>query len=547
MKLLMENWRSFIENNNILNEEFYYLADAEYTQPLSSKIINALASKLPGSIRAQSADSLKASGAEGIVISLDDKRVIKLFHSLENAAKNLPLVSKNIPETAQVYSTGKIILDQPVLYYKKGSSYTPSETEATKEIYYIVMQRVMPDPYIYNYVELAYEGYNRLSNVDFNKLIELYNIDEPLLKERINEIFLDFINTQQDNLSFTFENIDDVLINAGKKQTNILRNQFNIYRKNKTKEFVLTTNGRGVTLKSLILNSLDIWNDVPYAGEYLNFLVQTPKFQKPPKRSFTNNTLAEDLEAIIEIVATIRIDKQIPWNDIHREQFGRDNTSNKLVALDLGVKGDTSIEIAAEEFNKNVSVLSTRGPEVKVIREEANQEENSNIRVLNVYDFDKTLFFTHGAEEGKAKYELAFGSEYPHKGWFGREESLSDELEIEANKQMRTIYDVLKAEESSLSILISNRTFQLKDRLEQFLLDRGYSFDAIILKSGRVSKSERLQEFWENYPSVNKINVFDDMDDSLSQYQQLRSLYSIYREDLDFNIFKVLKSDIIEV
>ena len=547
MKLLMENWRKFTENRNILNEEFYYLTDTDYTQPLSSEIINVLASKLPGSTRALSTDSLKASGAEGVVVSLDDKRVIKLFHSIENAAKNLPLVSKNIPETAQVYSTGKIILDQPVVYYRRGSSYTPSETSATKELYYIVMQRVIPDPYIYNYVELAYEKYNRLSNIDFNKLIELYSIDEPLLKERINEIFLDFMNTQQDNLSFAFQNIDDVLMNAGRKQVNILRNQFNVYRKNKTKEFVLMANGRVVTLKGLILNYLDIENDVPYATEFLDFLAQTPSFQKKPKKSFTNNTLIEDLKAIIELVATIRINKQIPWNDIHKEQFGRENISNKLVALDLGVKGEDSFYDAAAEFNKNVSVLSTRGAEVKVIREEVDNEENTDIKVLNVYDFDRTLFFTHGAEEGKAKYELAFGVQYPHKGWFGREESLSDELEIEANKQIRTIYDVLKAEDDSLSIVISNRTFQLKDRLEQFLSDRGYNFDAIILKSGKVSKSERLQEFWENYPSVDKINVFDDMDDSLSQYQQLRNLYSIYREDLDFNIFKVLESDIIEV
>jgi hypothetical protein len=547
MKLLIENWRKFTENRNILNEEFYYLTDTDYTQPLSSEIINVLASKLPGSTRALSTDSLKASGAEGVVVSLDDKRVIKLFHSIENAAKNLPLVSKNIPETAQVYSTGKIILDQPVVYYRRGSSYTPSETSATKELYYIVMQRVIPDPYIYNYVELAYEKYNRLSNIDFNKLIELYSIDEPLLKERISEIFLDFMNTQQDNLSSAFQNIDDVLMNAGRKQVNILRNQFNVYRKNKTKEFVLMANGRVVTLKGLILNYLDIENDVPYATEFLDFLAQTPSFQKKPKKSFTNNTLIEDLKAIIELVATIRINKQIPWNDIHKEQFGRENISNKLVALDLGVKGGDSFYDAAAEFDKNVSVLSTRGAEVKVIREEVDNEENTDIKVLNVYDFDRTLFFTHGAEEGKAKYELAFGTQYPHKGWFGREESLSDELEIEANKQIRTIYDVLKAEDDSLSIVISNRTFQLKDRLEQFLSDRGYNFDAIILKSGKVSKSERLQEFWENYPSVDKINVFDDMDDSLSQYQQLRNLYSIYREDLDFNIFKVLESDIIEV
>ena len=95
--------------------------------------------------------------------------------------------------------------------------------------------------------------------------------------------------------------------------------------------------------------------------------------------------------------------------------------------------------------------------------------------------------------------------------------------------------------------MISNRTFQLKNRIQQFLEDRGYFFDAILLKKGGVTKSERLQEFWDNHQQIDKINVFDDLDDSLRQYNKLKELYSIYREDLDFKIFKVMPESIIEV
>ena len=230
MKLLFENWRKFL-NEDLLFEEFYYVSDKEFSQPLSSALVSTLANKLPGSAAARKDDPLKASGAEGIVMSLDDKRVIKLFHSLDNAAKNLPLVSKNMPETAQVYSTGKIRLDQPVIYFKKGSSYSPTDATPTKEIYYIVMQRVIPDPYIYRYVELGYESYNRLSNIDLNKLAALYNIEDMALKKRINEIFMDFINSMGEEAAVKFNNFEEFMQTATKKQKNITIQKFSVYRK----------------------------------------------------------------------------------------------------------------------------------------------------------------------------------------------------------------------------------------------------------------------------------------------------------------------------
>ena len=99
MKLILENWKRFVDNKTPLNEEFYYLVDKEYTQPLSSELVKVLSNKLPGTKLASKDAPLKASGAEGVVLSLDDKRVIKMFHSLDNAAKNLPLVSKNTANT----------------------------------------------------------------------------------------------------------------------------------------------------------------------------------------------------------------------------------------------------------------------------------------------------------------------------------------------------------------------------------------------------------------------------------------------------------------
>jgi len=545
MKLLFENWRKYIKETALLQEEFYFVSDKNFERPLSNEFVQVAARKLPGGIT-KSTGELKASGAEGVVISLDDYRVIKMFHSLDNAAKNLPLISKKVPETAQVYSAGKFVLDQPIIYFKKGSSYSPTEAEAVKEIYYIVMQRVKPDPYIYRYINLAYNSFNRLSNVDFNKLIQLYSIDDEKLKHRIDEIFRLFMQDPiNEKFPVKFTNIHEFMQNASKKQKNVLTAQFNRFRKNKTKEFVISSQGKPVTLKQLLLNYLNLGGDSGLAEKIITFLLEQDIFKKRPKKSFSKNTIGEDLIEVIGLIKTIRIDKKIPWKDIHEEQFGR-NKDNNLIALDLGVKGAQDINSAAAAFNKNVSQLASKGLELKLIKE-GNFNEFTNIKTLNVYDFDLTLFFTHGAEEGKRKYEQVFNREYPHIGWFGKEESLSDELDIKRNEQLKTIYDTLKTEPNSLSVLISNRIFKLQNRLKKFLADRGYFFDDILLRKGGQGKAERLENIMLNNEGVNKINIFDDLDAALEEYKKLRDLYSVWREDLQFNIFKVTPTGIIKV
>lgn len=541
MKMLTGGWRKFNriqENLSSIHEEFYKTTDKEFSRPLSSSIVDALSSRLPGSSKAQKSEPLKASGAEGIVLSLDDYRVIKLFHSIESAAKNLPLVSKNVPETAQVYSTGTIILKNPIIYFKKGSSYSSEDATPTKKLYYIIMQRIKPDSFIYRYVELAYEFFNRLSNVDFLKLVRLYQIEDDALRKRIDEVFLDFIASQ--NADENYESLGDFLSSSNKKQRNIAAQNFNQLKKKRTKEFLLqTTSGHPVNLKNLILNFLGIENNIPYdAKKILEFLNSSKEFSRTPKKSFTSNNLKEDLQDIIGLIKKIRIEKEIPWNDIHGEQFGRDK-QNKLVALDLGIKSHKDDGFKESSFGKNVVKISIGEDGIKTLNEEITKK---NIKILNVFDFDLTLFSTYDGESGKNKYEKVFKEKYPHKGWFGHEESLSDELEIEENPIMKKIFNAAKKEKNSAEVLISNRIYHLEDRLREFLKDRGYIFDDILLKKGRLLKKERLEKIWEKYPSVTQINIFDDLDAAIEQYEELKDLYQLWRPDVTINIYQVMPS-----
>ena len=181
------------------------------------------------------------------------------------------------------------------------------------------------------------------------------------------------------------------------------------------------------------------------------------------------------------------------------------------------------------------------------INKEKDFSKSANIKTLNVYDFDSTLFFTPGPEEGKEKYKQIFNKEYPHEGWWGREESLSDELDMKRNEQLKTIYDTLKSEPDSSSILISDRIFKLQNRLERFLADREYSFDSLLLKKDHKDKAERLEGFLLNNEGITEINIFDDQHEAIEKYKNLKNLYSTWRQDLQFNIFKVTSTEVIEV
>ena len=551
-----------IVKNKLLKEDFYFQKgfnpdDKETHKPLAVRLVNLISKRLAGRAPKQ-IKPIKASGAEGIVVSIDDKRVVKLFHSLENAAKNLHLVSRNVPETAQVYSMGKIILNDPVVYFKYGSMHNKLTLEnPTKQLWFIVMQRVIPDPYIYLYVEEEWDRLTRITRLDMATLALLYNTGIRSVQQKIDFMFNDIIENHTQTVNQKIirkiqnEQIKSFadLIND-KKAFRQFESSFGQYKKTRKREFIIN-----------ILNIIGQKQDLSPTEtlSLLDLFRSLPKMQKRASRTSNykkdqNATLVDDFDEIVNLVKQIRVDQKLEWNDIHREQFGR-NLKGDLVGLDLGIKNVYSSDKERREGIKKADAQFAAGNVIRVgtgfnkENEPVMQlnEQNNNIKTLNVFDFDKTLFWTSDKRKGIKQWEQSYGQKYPHKGWFGRAESLDVNLNIEVNQMMKTVYDVLKSEPDSLCVLNSNRYIGLKRKIEEFLNYHGFFMDEILLKYGQVNKGQRLQDYWENYPEVQVINCFDDKDESLQHYIKLRERYSIYREDLKFNIFKVTKDGIVKI
>jgi hypothetical protein len=293
-------------------------------------------------------------------------------------------------------------------------------------------------------------------------------------------------------------------------------------------------------------------SDLADAEKIFNHFKSLPQMQKKakahPLKKNKGATLADDLQEITDLIKAIRVDKGLAWNDIHQEQFGR-NQNGDLIGLDLGIKG-TQKELAAApgKFEAaNVIRVATNFDQSGQPTMTLAESKKKIYKTLNVFDFDKTLFWTIDREEGAKRWEKVNGKPYTHKGWFGRSESLDPKLNQEINKTMKKIYNTLRSDPDGLCILNSNRYIGLEKTIKSFLRHHGFRMDAVLLKTGRENKGTNLQEFWNNYPEITVINCFDDKEASLNHYRKLKDRYSIYREDLTFNIYKVTRDGITKV
>lgn len=103
--------------------------------------------------------------------------------------------------------------------------------------------------------------------------------------------------------------------------------------------------------------------------------------------------------------------------------------------------------------------------------------------------FDGTLIDSPEAEEGKVLWSEKTGQPYPHKGWWGRPESLDTTLfDI---KPFPHILAQLKKEQNTpdtMVIILTSRMEKLRSEVENVLNLNKIAVDDVILKKGGEDK-----------------------------------------------------------
>ena len=153
--------------------------------------------------------------------------------------------------------------------------------------------------------------------------------------------------------------------------------------------------------------------------------------------------------------------------------------------------------------------------------------------VLNVFDFDGTLMDSPLPETGKEKYKELTGKDWPHKGWWGQIDSL-EPFEVKPIEGTKDLYNQYSVIPNSINVLMTNRLAKFEPVVKDKL--RGlYIFDYYDFKNDNREKPERIKEILKNNPSIDTINIFDDMDEQIERFNRFKE----ENPNLEINVFQI--------
>jgi len=155
---------------------------------------------------------------------------------------------------------------------------------------------------------------------------------------------------------------------------------------------------------------------------------------------------------------------------------------------------------------------------------------------LVIYDFDGTLIDSPEPEVGKAQWEEKMGEPYPHKGWWGRKESL--DLNVFNIQPFPSILNELKKELSTPDtyvIILTSRMEKLRPEVQAILDKNSIHVHKLDMKDDWRNKGQKILDYIKEFPELEEINVYDDMDEKIAE---LKSIEEMIPDDVKYNIFR---------
>ena len=161
-----------------------------------------------------------------------------------------------------------------------------------------------------------------------------------------------------------------------------------------------------------------------------------------------------------------------------------------------------------------------------------------SVTEAHFFDFDSTLMNSPDPDPGKAVYEEQLGVPYPHLGWWGREESLHECLDVQPHQEV--VERLLKCDgEHQCRVLLTNRQYKLRHVVKALLDKHGMVLDEFAFKRDEADKPERLLQLLARYPNVKRVFCYDD--DTEVALPRLTALNEqLAARGIEINVFRVL-------
>ena len=158
---------------------------------------------------------------------------------------------------------------------------------------------------------------------------------------------------------------------------------------------------------------------------------------------------------------------------------------------------------------------------------------------LICFDFDDTLFHTPLPEEGKVIWKEKTGTEWPHRGWWGKPESIDDEIfNIPKNEWTYQRYLEAVADPDAYVILATGRLNKvpgMRENVEKILRDNNIEFDEVYLNWGGdtfIFKCNLLENLIEKM-GVEELKFYDDREAHLPKFVEWAEELNIKSEIID--------------
>ena len=115
------------------------------------------------------------------------------------------------------------------------------------------------------------------------------------------------------------------------------------------------------------------------------------------------------------------------------------------------------------------------------------------IEKISFFDFDGCLVRSPEPEWGRDEWESVKGISYPHKGWWGRSESL--DLDVFEIKPINDVVSLMRRDinnPNTLVVVLTSRLIKLKNEVKSVLDTLNLYPDLYDLKKDNKSKGDRV-------------------------------------------------------
>jgi hypothetical protein len=162
--------------------------------------------------------------------------------------------------------------------------------------------------------------------------------------------------------------------------------------------------------------------------------------------------------------------------------------------------------------------------------------EQSGVDRLVIYDFDGTIFRSPEPVDGASRYKAITGSDWPFKGWWGRDESLSPPLVPEKPDDSWFIPRVTRsfrkdfADPKTKVVLMTGRPFKLRRRIVEILSGHGMDFDDYFFAGSPGTSGSNTLEIKTNNlqrlvsPQIKTLEIWEDRPEHIVGFHAFSSV-----------------------